>query len=71
VLISLRNAKTKIGPDGKTKKDKKYENTTRYPDMDQSETTHFSDAFDTIIEAVLEQKLISFSSSSAGGVGFR
>lgn len=70
---SINNAKTKIGNDGKTKKDKKYENTTRYPEMDQSETTHFSDAFDTVIEAVLEQKLININTSisTGGGVGFR
>lgn len=46
---------------GKTEKDKKYENTSKYPDLDQSETTHVTDAFDTINDAVLKQKLIKVS----------
>jgi hypothetical protein len=46
---------------GKTEKDKKYESTSTYPDLDQSETTHGSDAFDMINDAVLKQKLIKAS----------
>jgi len=65
--ISSAPAKTSAG---KTEKDKKYENTTKYPDLDQSETTHASDAFDMINDAVLKQKLISLYQEKAG-YGFR
>lgn len=46
---------------GKTEKDKKYENKEKYPDLDQSETTHVTDAFDMINDAVLKQKMIKMS----------
>ena len=72
LLTALKNAKTRTNAKGKTVKDKKFENTNRYPEVDQSETTHFTDAYDTIIEAVCEQEAISYSgSASGGGVGFR
>jgi hypothetical protein len=38
---------------GKTEKDKEYENTKKYPSINQADTTHFSDAFDMINHAVL------------------
>lgn len=65
--ISGAPAKTSAG---KTEKDKKYENTTKYPDLDQSTTTHPSDAFDMINDAVLKQKLIKYIEERVG-FGFR
>lgn len=53
-----------------TSKDKRFENTEKYPGLDQSETTHFSDAFDMINDAVLKQKLITFAPTSIP-MGFR
>lgn len=34
---------------GKTKKDKKYEQTARFKSIDQTETTHFSDVVDQLL----------------------
>lgn len=51
---------------GETKKDKRPETDD---EADQSETTHFSDAFDMILDAVLKQKLITEGVAS-GGYGF-
>lgn len=56
---------------GKTEKEKKYENTSKYPNMDQSETTHFSDAFDMITHGVLKLNRIRHSTIGGGGLGFR
>jgi hypothetical protein len=56
---------------GKTEKDKKYENTTKYPKLDQSNTTHFSDCFDMINHAVLKLDRIKISAISGGSLGFR
>jgi hypothetical protein len=56
-----------------TRKEKKYENTTKYPKLDQSETTHFSDCFDMINHAVIKRKLIKAKGAGqrgAGGLGF-
>lgn len=39
--------------------------------LDQSETTHFSDAFDMILDAVLKHKLITGSNYSGSGFIFR
>jgi hypothetical protein len=47
-LISMQ-ASGAITERGKTKKDKKYELTHRYPSIDQSETTHFSDCVDQLL----------------------
>jgi hypothetical protein len=47
-LISMQ-ASGAVTINGKTKKDKKYELTHRYPSVDQSETTHFSDCVDQIL----------------------
>lgn len=66
-IISIKNAGAKTvgyGATSKTQKEKKYENTTHYPDMDQSETTHFSDAHDMINDGVIKQKLIAEASGS-------
>jgi hypothetical protein len=65
--ISGAPAKTSAG---KTEKDKKYENSSKYPDLDQSTTTHVTDAFDMINDAVLKQKLIK-ASEERSSIGFR
>ena len=44
-LISMQ-ASGAVVENGKTRKDKSFENTSRYPSLDQSETTHFSDCVD-------------------------
>ncbi|MGN7786790.1 hypothetical protein ACTJIJ_19815 [Niabella sp. 22666] len=69
LLTSIKNAGTKT-MNGQTKKDKKFENTTNYPDIDQSVTTHACDAWDMTNEAVLGQKLIK-PIRMGGGLGFR
>jgi hypothetical protein len=43
---------------GETKKDKRAEDTMRYPGLDQSETTHFSDTFDMTNHAVNKLKMV-------------
>ncbi len=55
---------------GKTEKDKRYEDKEKYPDLDQSETTHATDAFDMINDAVLKQKLIK-ATYDTPAFGFR
>jgi hypothetical protein len=57
LIISINNSAAKT-TSGKTEKNKEYENTTRYPNLDQSETTHFSDTFDMCNHAVLFLKKI-------------
>ena len=47
-MISMQSSGTVI-KNGKTQKDKQYELTHRYPKLDQSETTHFSDCVDMIL----------------------
>lgn len=59
-IISIISAEAE-SKDNKTRKVKKYEDTNRYPNLDQSETTHFSDVFDMINDAVIKQKKISKS----------
>jgi hypothetical protein len=71
LLFALKNAKTKTNSKGETEKEKKYENTNRYPEANQAQTTHFTDAYDTMVEAVCEKKKINFSGSTGGGAGFR
>lgn len=61
-ITSISNAAAKTA-EGKTKKNKDYEDTTRYPSMDQSETTHFSDSFDMTNHAVLKLRKIKPGSS--------
>lgn len=55
MIMSITGAPAKI-VNNKTQKDKSLE---RNKSLDQSETTHFSDAFDMTNDAVLKQKLIS------------
>jgi hypothetical protein len=71
LIKSIERAAAKIGRKGETEKDKRHENTTQYPDLDQSETTHFSDVFDMILDAVLKKKLIITIGSGGGGGGVR
>jgi len=52
MITSITGAPAKT-TNGKTEKDKEYENTNKYPNVNQAETTHFSDAFDMINHAVL------------------
>lgn len=65
-LISLRSASTKTSQ-GKTQKDKEYENAGKYPSIDQRHTTHFSDVFDQIEWAVNEMGLVHAGSGRQGG----
>ncbi len=60
MIVSISNAAAK-SVNGKTEKNKEYENTSRYPTLDQSETTHFSDTFDMINHGVLKLKKIPYS----------
>lgn len=69
MLTALKNARTK-NVNGQTKKEKKYERTDKYPDLDQRLTTHFTDAFDTLLWAVLEMEQIRYT-TVGNGVGFR
>lgn len=57
-IISILGSEAE-SKDNKTRKVKKYEDTNKYPTLDQSETTHFSDVFDMINDAVIKQKKIS------------
>jgi hypothetical protein len=57
LISSIQGAPAKT-TNGKTEKDKALENTTRYPTIDQTETTHFSDTFDMVNHAVLQLKRI-------------
>jgi hypothetical protein len=52
---------------GKTEKDKKNE---KDQDIDQSTTTHFSDVFDQINDAVIKRRMVK-AGGTAGGVGAR
>ncbi len=62
-IISITNAAATT-TNGKTEKNKEYEDTDRYPNLDQSETTHFSDCFDTSNHCVLYLKKIKTSAST-------
>lgn len=70
LIKSINNSPTRIAHN-KTQKDKKYENTNTYPDIDQSETTHASDTFDMINNAVIKQGLITVEVSQSFGFSFR
>lgn len=70
-LISMRGAGA-VQTTAGTKKNKEYENTKKYPRLDQSETTHFSEVFDQIDYAVNELRRIHPGGSPDGvGAGFR
>jgi hypothetical protein len=62
MITSITNAAAKT-TNGKTEKNKDYENTTQWPGMDQSETTHFSDCFDMKNHAVLFLKKIKHNTN--------
>jgi len=66
-LISMQ-ASGAVVERGKTKKDKKYELTHRYPSIDQSETTHFSDCVDQLLWYFFT---IHKSSAQGGGIAVR
>jgi hypothetical protein len=57
LIISISNSPAKT-TGGKTEKDKELEKADKHPNVDQSETTHFSDCFDMINHAVLFLKKI-------------
>jgi hypothetical protein len=57
-IISILSSEAE-SRDNKTRKVKKYEDTNKYPTLDQSETTHFSDVFDMINDAVIKQKKVT------------
>lgn len=63
---SLFGAGTKVS-NGITKKDKELENANKYPSVDQRHTTHYSDVFDQIEWAVIEQKLVQLKAITYGG----
>lgn len=67
LVISITGAPAKMNR-GKTEKDKKYEDTHKYPQLDQSLTTHFSDTFDMINHAVLKLKRIRPGLSMQQGI---
>ncbi|RYE02389.1 MAG: hypothetical protein EOP50_00165 [Sphingobacteriales bacterium] len=65
LITSITGAKAKIK--GKeTEKDKSYEDTSKYPMLDQSMTTHFSDNFDMTNHAVLHLKKIRYYAVTTG-----
>jgi hypothetical protein len=70
LLKSLGNAKATIDSRGRTKKDKRFEDTSRFPEVDQRNTTHFSDVFDLIVWGVNELQVVKLTSSGSG-VSFR
>lgn len=70
MIVSITAAEAVI-ENGETKKQKKYENTARYPKLDQSETTHFSDAWDMTNHAVLKLNRIGKARGSGGSLGSR
>lgn len=70
-LIKSINGASAKTLNGETKKDKRFENTTNYPKLDQATTTHFSDVFDMLNHAVLKLNRIKFTSAAGGGLGFR
>lgn len=70
LITSISEAPAKI-TNGKTEKDKRYEDTTKYPTLNQADTTHFSDTFDMINHAVLKLNRIKYATLSGGALGFR
>lgn len=71
LIISIERSPAKSNRKGLTEKDKKYEDTEKHPQLDQSKTTHFSDVFDMINHAVLKLKRITFVGGSGFGGGAR
>lgn len=69
LITSIEGAPTKTARQGTkvvTVKDKQFEDTNKYPNLDQSKTTHFSDVFDMINDAVLKKKKITGATNSNG-----
>jgi hypothetical protein len=67
MILSMDQTGTKETEKG-TKKDKSKETDMTFP---QEQATHFSDAFDMAIWAVLEKNLYPFYQDALPGVGFR
>lgn len=65
-IKSIEGAAAITDTRGETKKNKTYENTTKYPHLDQSETTHYSDVFDMINDAVLKKGKIPLNYGTGG-----
>lgn len=70
-IKSITSAEAIVSTSGETKKNKVYENTAKYPGLDQSETTHYSDCFDMINDAVLKKNKIPRTYKGSGGFGLR
>lgn len=70
-IKSIESAEAITDAKGETKKNKAYENTTKYPHLDQSETTHYSDCFDMVTDAVLKKSLVPNTYRSTDSFGFR
>lgn len=67
LITSISNSAAKVA-NGKTEKNKEYENTTRYPSLDQSGTTHFSDTFDMCNHAVLHLRKLRPTNTKTGSL---
>lgn len=70
-IISIESTEATTAANGETKKQKKYENTEKYPQLDQSKTTHFSDVFDMITDAVLKKGKIPRNYRNSDSFGLR
>lgn len=57
MIISINGSGT-IEVNGETKKDKRAEDMNKFPGLDQSETTHFSDVFDMTLHGVLKLGMV-------------
>jgi hypothetical protein len=69
-LISMQGAGAVVER-GKTKKDKKFELTHRYPSIDQTETTHFSDCVDQMLWYWFTYNKSLAGSVQGGGIALR
>ena len=67
-IISI-NGSGAMEIEGETKKDKRAENTNKYPGIDQSETTHFSDVWDMVNHGVIKLKMVK-TNASKNPLGF-
>jgi hypothetical protein len=57
LIISI-NGTGAMEVSGETKKDKRAEDTNKFPGIDQSETTHFSDTWDMVNHGVIKLKMV-------------
>lgn len=69
LIKSIEGAPVKI-ENKETKKDKRFEDTIKYPTLDQRTTTHFSDVFDMITDAVIKKKKVINTQIISTGIGF-